>query len=95
MARFPLQCPSCDENLMVKSLRCENCETEVIGAFSVPTLASLDHDDQKFILEFVKSSGSIKVMAQQLKLSYPTVRNRLDDLIDRIKKVEKEQEKED
>ncbi len=79
---------------MVKSLRCENCETEVSGAFTVPILASLDHDDQKFILEFVKSSGSIKLMAHQLKLSYPTVRNRLDDLIDRVKKVEKDQESE-
>jgi hypothetical protein len=48
----------------------------------------LDQKEQSFIIEFVKSSGSLKIMAEKLKLSYPTVRNMLDDLIDKIIKMD-------
>lgn len=60
--------------------------------FKIPLLGDLNADDQKFILEFVKCSGSLKVMAQQMDLSYPTMRNMLDDLIARIEKLEKDNE---
>ncbi len=70
---------------MVKRLRCDRCETEVEGLYSLPTLASLTPDDQEFIVEFVKASGSLKEMAAILKVSYPTVRNRLDEVIEKLK----------
>jgi hypothetical protein len=52
-------------------------------------LASLSNQEQNFIVEFVKCSGSLKVMAQKLELSYPTVRNLLDDLIEKIETAQK------
>jgi len=58
--------------------------TEVSGMFDLPALARLSPDDQQFVLQFVKCSGSIKDMAKFLKLSYPTVRNLLDDIIEKI-----------
>lgn len=75
--KLPLVCPSCSSLLKVKSLSCDACETMVTGLYDLPVLTSLNTDDQLFITEFVKASGSLKVMAQQLKLSYPTVRNLL------------------
>jgi hypothetical protein len=87
--KLPLQCPSCSTKLSVMSLKCEACETVVTGSFKLPLLAKLSNDDQIFILEFLKSSGSIKEMASQAKVSYPTMRNRLDDLISTIKQLEK------
>ena len=51
----------------------------------MPLLASLSRDDQDFILDFIKASGSLKEMAALLKVSYPTVRNRLDEIIDKLK----------
>ena len=48
----------------------------------------LSINEQEFIIEFVKSSGSLKMMAQKLKLSYPTVRNMLDDIITKINQLE-------
>lgn len=71
------------------SLKCEECETIVNGSFKLPLLARLSNEDQLFVLEFLKSSGSIKEMASQAKVSYPTMRNRLDDLINTIKILEK------
>ena len=78
--------------LKVKSLICEQCQTEIQGQYELPPLAGLSPDDQAFILEFIKASGSLKQMAKLLKLSYPTVRNRLDELIERIKLAEKPNE---
>jgi len=81
---LPCHCPSCRSQLKVKSLMCENCQTEVSGLYDLPALARLSPDDQQFVLQFVKSSGSLKNMAKYLNLSYPTVRNLLDDIIEKI-----------
>lgn len=86
---LPHICPSCSSTLKVKSLVCEKCHTEVTGIFGLPLLASLTNEEQDFIVEFVKSSGSLKIMAQKLGLSYPTVRNLLDDIILKIETNEK------
>ena len=84
MKQLPSKCPSCGEKLDVKRLRCVRCETEVEGLFPLPVLASLSREDQEFILEFIRLSGSLKDMAQHMKVSYPTVRNRLDEIISRL-----------
>lgn len=85
--RLPLQCPACNTSLKVGRLYCEKCQTEVNGAFELPLLARLTKEEQSFILDFVCFSGSLKEMAKKLGISYPTVRNRLDDLIEKLKKI--------
>ena len=82
---LPCNCPSCQSILKVRCLACESCGTEVSGLYPLPVLARLSTEEQDFILRFVKSSGSLKDMAKQLGLSYPTVRNLLDDIIEKIK----------
>ncbi|MGV8094290.1 MAG: DUF2089 family protein [Mangrovibacterium sp.] len=86
--KLPLKCPSCESHLQVKQLYCDNCQTEVSGLYSLPIIAQLPAEDQKFILDFVKASGSLKNMAQNMKLSYPTVRNRLDEIISKINNLD-------
>ncbi len=88
MKVLPTRCPSCNRQLKVKSLVCEQCRTEIQGEYELPALAKLSPDDQAFMLAFIKASGSLKQMAKLLKLSYPTVRNRLDDIIERVKLAE-------
>lgn len=87
---FPCNCPSCQSLLKVKSLKCENCGTEVLGLYELPLLARLSPAHQDFILKFMKNSGSLKDMSKELGLSYPTVRNLLDEIIDKINSYEKE-----
>nr|WP_297162833.1 DUF2089 family protein [uncultured Dysgonomonas sp.] len=87
--KLPSQCPSCQAQLKVKSLKCENCDTEVNGLYDLPVLARLSSEDQEFILKFMKNSGSLKDMAKDLNLSYPSVRNLLDEVIEKIKYYEK------
>jgi hypothetical protein len=88
MKILPTKCPACSEQLKVKSLICQKCNTEIQGQYELPLLVRLSAEDQDFILQFIKSSGSLKEMAKLLKLSYPTVRNRLDEIIEHIKAAE-------
>lgn len=82
--RLPVICPSCDSSMVVSRLSCTNCETEITGKYTLPILLQLSEDEQDFIFEFICSSGSLKEMASKTGKSYPTVRNKLDDIIERI-----------
>jgi len=81
---LPIRCPSCGHVLDVVRLGCPACSTAVEGTFGLPLLARLDPEDQTFVLNLVKSSGSLKDLAKLYGVSYPTIRNRLDALIARI-----------
>lgn len=51
------------------------------GDFSIPKIARLTSEEQKFIEEFVLVGGSLKELGSRMKISYPTVRARLDRII--------------
>ena len=51
-------------------------------------IADLDDEDVSFIKRFLLASGSLKEMARQYDVTYPTVRLRLDRLIQKIKMSE-------
>ena len=51
-------------------------------------LEQLSDDDLGFIKRFVFASGSLKAVAKAYGISYPTVRLRLDRLINKIKIVD-------
>ncbi|MFA5424433.1 MAG: DUF2089 family protein [Phycisphaerae bacterium] len=93
MKTLPTKCPSCSSQLLVQSLICEQCETEIRGRYELPVLASLSVDEQAFVLHFMKASGSLKEMARLLGLSYPTVRNRLDEIIENLELSENKNSK--
>ena len=48
-------------------------------------IVNLDDEDVAFIKKFLIASGSLKEMAKQYEVTYPTVRLRLDKLIQKIK----------
>jgi len=48
-------------------------------------IAGLDDEDVTFIKKFLLSSGSLKDIAAQYGVTYPTVRLRLDKLIQKIR----------
>jgi len=81
MKKIPNICPSCGGNLMVTRLRCPKCGTMVEGEFSFNKLTKLSPEQQDFLLVFLKCRGSIKDIEKELGLSYPTVRNKLDELL--------------
>ena len=85
--KLPIHCPSCEKQLFVTELSCLECQTKVSGTYSLPLLLQISEEEQQFILDFFMSSGSLKEMANQMGKSYPTVRNKLDDIIEKIKNL--------
>jgi len=57
----------------------------VIAIEIVPEwMINLEDEDVVFIKRFLQASGSLKEMARQYSVTYPTVRLRLDKLIQKI-----------
>jgi hypothetical protein len=52
----------------------------------------LEPDEASFVRRFVLSSGSLKEMAEEYGVSYPTIRQRLDGLIEKIGRTTKERQ---
>ena len=78
------ECPSCGEALHVTRLECCQCNTNVDGSFPLPALLQLEPAELDFITSFVRMSGSLKKMAEAYEQSYPTIRNRLNQLIEKL-----------
>jgi hypothetical protein len=83
-AHLPTSCPSCQHGLSVARLKCLACGTQLEGEFALPLVMTLPAEDLGFLVEFVKASGSLKEIARRRGQSYPTVRNRLNDVIARL-----------
>lgn len=64
-------------------------QKEVINMDTVPMwMKNLDDEDMNFIKRFILASGSLKEVAKLYGVTYPTVRVRLNKLIDKIKLAE-------
>jgi hypothetical protein len=87
-AQQPVNCPSCHSVLKVARLACDHCGTAVEGDFPLPVISCLDPDEQAFAVLFIQSSGSLKEMARTYGVSYPTMRNKLDALIEKLQGLE-------
>ncbi len=77
------KCPVCGEDLTVTRLHCRHCDTTLEGHFSQVTgpFSQLSQDQQDFILAFVRCEGRFTRLEEELNLSYPTLRNRLNEVI--------------
>ena len=68
-------------------MSCPSCEISIDADFPAPRLARLPVEHQRFIEMFVLASGNLKAIAEQAGVSYPTVRSRLDKIIDALRQV--------
>jgi hypothetical protein len=93
MGKIITQCPSCNStSLQVSKIECLECNTQFAGQFAIPALLKLQEDDLQFVLDFVKCSGSLKEMASKQGVSYPTLRNKLNVLIETLERIDVQQE---
>jgi hypothetical protein len=49
----------------------------------------LEPEELAFVRRFVLASGSLKEMAEEYGVSYPTIRQRLDELIEKVRRSTK------
>src|SRR5699024_2998002 len=77
-------CPVCDHSLHVKKLACSNCHTVIENNFSLSKFSSLSKEQMHFIEIFVVKRGNIKEVEKALGVSYPTVRGKLNTIIEQL-----------
>lgn len=75
------KCPVCNDDLEVIKLKCDSCHTSIEGNFSLCKFCRLTGDQKAFIEVFIKNRGNIKEIEKKLGISYPTVRNKLEEVI--------------
>ena len=81
---IPGQCPVCGGRLAVSELSCPSCETTVRGTLDLCEFCQLPPDDLRFLRTFLRCRGNIKDVERELGISYPTVRGRLDSLLEKL-----------
>jgi hypothetical protein len=81
MYATPTECPVCHDDLLVTRLACRNCGTALEGRFVLERLFRLSPEQLHFVEVFLRCEGKINRMQEELGLSYPTVRSRLEDVI--------------
>ncbi len=81
---LPGQCPSCGGELRVVVLRCGSCGTEVTGDYALPELSRLEKPYQELYRLFIRHRGNVRKVGDAMGLSYPTIRQRIDEMFRRI-----------
>ena len=81
MYPVPWKCPVCGDDLVVDRLSCVHCGTRIEGTFIPQPLMQLSEEQWNFVELFVRSEGRLNRLQEELGLSYPTVRNRLHQVI--------------
>jgi len=74
-------CPICQHELIATQLECRNCDTRIQGRFITGPFSGLSSEQLDFIELFIRNEGKITRMQDELGLSYPTIRNRLHEII--------------
>jgi len=81
MYLMPGRCPVCGEVLEVTRLHCRQCDTSIEGHYETSRIARLNPEQLNFIETFIRCEGTIKRVEKELGISYPTVRARLEEVI--------------
>ena len=74
-------CPVCGNELTIIRLHCAACDTTIEGQFTQGRFANLTPAQWEFLEAFIRVEGKLKHMEPILGLSYPTIRNRLHEII--------------
>jgi hypothetical protein len=74
------QCPACGGKLIITECKCANCQLQLRGEFLPGEFANLSEDQIAFIRVFLRSRGNLTEVERMLGVSYPTIRNKLDEI---------------
>jgi hypothetical protein len=81
MNTIPARCPLCGGEIAVTRIHCRDCDATIEGHFVGGPFSQLTPEQLKFIEVFIRCEGKISRMEDEIDLSYPTIRNRLHEVI--------------
>ena len=74
------KCPACGGELIISECQCQQCNLQMRGEFQTGRLASLSEDELTFVQVFLFARGNLSEVERILGISYPTIRNKLDEI---------------
>jgi len=81
---IPNRDPVTGGELFISELTAEDSGIQIRGKFAIPRYSKLDKEQAKFLETFLRCRGMLSSVEKELGLSYPTVRARLDALLDAL-----------
>ena len=84
MERFSGKCPACGRAMEITEYSCAGCSTTLKGRFGATCFGELSAVQAEFVRVFLRCRGNIKEVERELGVSYPTVRNRLEKVVEAL-----------
>ncbi len=93
MANVLTSCPVCSGKLTVSVLSCGDCGLSLQNKFELNPFNYLTNEQMEFLLTFLKHQGNLKMLQEDLNISYPFAKKKLQVLLEDLKLVEESVEK--
>ena len=84
MKKVISRCPVCNSELTVARLKCDSCDTVIENSFRLSKFDYLSEEELYFTETFIRCRGNIKEVEKALRISYPTVRSKLEAVIKKV-----------
>lgn len=92
MSKLISKCPCCNNTLNITSLQCPDCGVELRNTFELSAFDRLDADQTNFLLSFLRFRGNLKSLQEEIGISYPTAKKRLEELLVALEITQEEPE---
>ena len=77
-------CPACNTKLKAKVLQCNDCGLEMINDFELSPFDYLTKDKMDFLLVFLRNQGNMKALQDELNISYPFAKKKLEQVLSEL-----------
>ena len=74
------KCPACGGPIVITECRCQDCNLQMRGEFQPGLFSTLSEDQLTFVRIFLRVRGNLSEVEKVLGISYPTIRNKLDEI---------------
>ncbi len=74
-------CPVCGGKMTITEYKCDSCGTTIRGRFELDDIMKLSTEQLDYLKTFIKNRGNLSEVQKELDISYPTARNRLEDIV--------------
>jgi hypothetical protein len=83
------QCPACGGPVVITEIKCSSCRLTMQGEFKPGLFSTLSDDQLTFVRTFLRVRGNLSEMEKVLGVSYPTIRNKLDEINQALDRTDK------
>jgi len=74
------KCPACGGSITITEIKCPHCQLVMRAEFAPGPFSALSDDQFTFVRAFLRVRGNLTELEKVLGVSYPTIRNKLDEI---------------